>query len=164
MHSTSNVEIYADGACSGNPGPGGWAANIFYNGVVTTTLTGGANPTTNNQMELTAAIAALSYLEHTNSSLDTVTLVLDSQYVLKGMEVWSHDWAAKNWRSSQRKPVQNVELWQELCRLRDVFGSKIRYRWVKGHGTDVHNCAVDELAVSAVKRSKETTEPWMEEL
>lgn len=164
MNSTGKVEIYADGACSGNPGPGGWAARVFEDGVAVTTLHGGANPTTNNQMELTSVIAALSYLEPIYKSLYTVTLVLDSQYVLKGMETWSHSWAEKGWHNAQRKPVQNVELWKELCRLRDVFNLRMHYRWVKGHGTDVHNCAVDQIAVAAVKRSRETTESWIDEL
>lgn len=133
------VEIYTDGACSGNPGPGGWGALLMY-GKHEKEICGGEAETTNNRMELTAAIEALNHL----SRPCRVNLHTDSTYVRDGITKWIHGWKAKGWRTAAKKPVKNAELWQALdaaCQHHDVT-----WKWVKGHAGDPGNERADALA------------------
>jgi len=133
------VEIYTDGACSGNPGPGGWGALLLY-GIEEKEITGGEFETTNNRMELTAAIEALNLLNRRCN----VNLHTDSTYVRDGITKWIENWKAKGWRTAAKKPVKNEDLW----RLLDVAAAKhdIHWKWVKGHAGDPGNERADELA------------------
>jgi len=133
------VEIYTDGACSGNPGPGGWGALLLY-GDHEKEITGGEFETTNNRMELTAAIEALKLLKRRC----TVHLHTDSKYVCEGMTKWIEGWKAKNWRTAAKKPVKNEDLWRAL----DAAAAKhaIDWKWVKGHNGDPGNERADALA------------------
>lgn len=133
------VEVWTDGACSGNPGPGGWGAILTFNGVEKE-LSGGEAQTTNNRMELMAAIAALEALKRPC----TVALHTDSQYLRQGITGWIHGWKKNGWKTADRKPVKNVELWQ---RLETALGRhKIEWKWVKGHAGDEMNERADALA------------------
>lgn len=133
------VEIWTDGACAGNPGPGGWGAILKWNGTEKE-LCGGAPETTNNRMELTAAIEALSALTRAS----TVDLHTDSQYLRGGITGWIHGWKKNGWRTSNRKPVKNVDLWQQLDTLNQKH--EVRWHWVKGHAGTEANERADELA------------------
>ncbi len=135
----SHVIIHTDGACSGNPGPGGWGAVLQYGGKVKE-LKGGAPLTTNNQMELTAAIEALNALKRPVQ----VELHTDSNYVKDGLTKWIHGWKKNGWRTADKKPVKNVELWQALDAA--VARHKINWHWVKGHAGDEMNERADQLA------------------
>uniref|UniRef100_UPI003B3AEAF4 ribonuclease HI n=1 Tax=Bosea sp. (in: a-proteobacteria) TaxID=1871050 RepID=UPI003B3AEAF4 len=131
--------VWTDGACSGNPGPGGWGAILSYNGVEKE-LSGGEPQTTNNRMELMAAIAALEALKRPC----TVALHTDSQYLRQGITGWIHGWKKNGWRTADKKPVKNAELWQ---RLDAALGQhKIEWKWVKGHAGDERNERADALA------------------
>lgn len=136
---TGRVVIHTDGACSGNPGPGGWGAVLQYNGTVKE-LKGGAPLTTNNQMELTAAIEALNALKRPCE----VELHTDSQYVKNGLTRWIHGWKRNGWRTADKKPVKNAELWQALDAAQQRH--TIDWRWVKGHAGDEMNERADRLA------------------
>ncbi len=142
------IEIFTDGACSGNPGPGGWGAVLRYNGV-TKELSGGEKQTTNNKMELTAVIEALSALKEPCE----VTLTTDSKYVcdsiLKG---WVYSWQQNNWRKADKKPALNVELWQKLLELLEIH--KVEFVWVKGHAGHPENERCDKLAVMQTQKFK----------
>ena len=133
------VIIYTDGACRGNPGPGGWGALIEY-GEFTKELYGGDASTTNNKMELTAAIMALREIKESCE----IILYTDSKYVLQGIEEWIHNWKKREWRGANKKPVKNIELWKELDELRDEH--IIKWNWVKGHSGDPGNETADMLA------------------
>ncbi len=133
------VIIYTDGACRGNPGPGGWGVLIEY-GESSKQLYGGDNSTTNNKMELTAAIMALKEIKEPCD----IILYTDSKYVLQGIEDWIHNWKKRGWRSANKKPVKNIELWKELDELRDEHN--IKWNWVKGHSGDPGNETADMLA------------------
>ena len=133
------VEIYTDGACRGNPGPGGWGALLRY-GDVDKQLYGGEHLTTNNRMELKAVIEALSAL----SKPCKVTLTSDSTYVLKGIREWLPNWKKRGWRTAGKKPVKNEDLWKILDDLADVH--EIEWHWVKGHSGHIENELVDQLA------------------
>ena len=133
------VIIYTDGACRGNPGPGGWGVLIEY-GESSKQLYGGDNSTTNNKMELTAAIMALKEIKQPCE----IILYTDSKYVLQGIEEWIHNWKKRGWKSANKKPVKNIELWKELDELRDEHN--IKWNWVKGHSGDPGNEAADMLA------------------
>ena len=133
------VEIFTDGACSGNPGPGGWGAILRY-GAKTKELSGGEADTTNNRMELTAAIRALDGL--TESCV--VDLYTDSVYVKDGIGGWIEGWKRNGWKTAARKPVKNADLWQELERARDRHD--MTWHWVKGHAGHPENERADELA------------------
>jgi ribonuclease HI len=133
------VVIFTDGACKGNPGPGGWGALLICDGREKE-LYGGEPCTTNNRMELTAVIRALEALTR---GCD-VELYLDSQYVKHGIETWIHGWKKNGWRTSDRKPVKNAELWRELDALRALH--RIRWHWVRGHADTPGNHRADELA------------------
>lgn len=139
----SLVIIYADGACKGNPGPGGWGAWIRV-GDHSKELCGGEPITTNNRMELTAAIRALQALKRTCD----VRIYTDSVYVQKGMTEWIDGWKKRGWRTADKKPVKNDDLWQEL----DAIASqhKVEWRWVKGHAGDPGNERADALANQGV--------------
>ena len=133
------VEIYTDGACRGNPGPGGWGALLRY-GDVDKQLYGGEHLTTNNRMELKAVIEALSAL----SKPCKVTLTSDSTYVLKGINEWLPNWKKRGWRTAGKKPVKNEDLWKTLDDLAEMH--KIEWHWVKGHIGHIENELVDQLA------------------
>ena len=135
------IEIYTDGACKGNPGPGGWGV-LLKAGGTEKELFGGEMATTNNRMELMAVIQALSALKRPCE----VTLFLDSQYVLKGITEWLPGWKAKGWRTASKQPVKNVELWQQLDALVQQSGHQIDWRWVRGHNGDPGNERADALA------------------
>ena len=139
------VEIFTDGACSGNPGPGGWGAVLRYGGREKE-LSGGEADTTNNRMELTACIAALSALnEHCKVSLTT-----DSQYVFNGItKGWAASWKKNGWRKADKKTALNSDLWEELLRLSSIHD--VTFHWIKGHAGHPENERCDRLAVAAVK-------------
>ncbi|MFZ9544519.1 MAG: ribonuclease HI [Hylemonella sp.] len=144
----NRVEIYTDGACKGNPGPGGWGV-LLKAGAKEKELFGGEPQTTNNRMELLAVIMALQALKRPCE----VILHVDSQYVLKGMTEWLAGWKAKGWRTASRQPVKNVDLWQRLDELVCQGGHHIEWRWVKGHDGDPGNERADELANCGVGQS-----------
>ena len=133
------VEIYTDGACRGNPGPGGWAA-LLRMGDKERELSGGETPTTNNRMELVAAIKGLEALKRPCR----VQLHTDSQYVRDGITKWIHGWRRNGWKTADRKPVKNAELWQEL--LDAAAPHRVEWHWVKGHSGHPENDRVDALA------------------
>ncbi len=137
--STADYVIYTDGACSGNPGPGGWGALIMVDGE-TNELSGGEPSTTNNRMELLAAITALE----TPPSGSKIALHTDSKYVMQGITEWIKNWKRNNWRTAAKKPVKNAELWQ---RLDEINGQHdVSWHWVKGHAGHPDNERADELA------------------
>jgi ribonuclease HI len=133
------VTIYTDGACKGNPGPGGWGAWLSSGGH-DKELFGGEAQTTNNRMELTAVIEALASLKRTCE----VTLYTDSEYVRKGITEWIIGWKQRGWKTADKKPVKNVDLWQRLDALRALH--QVHWRWVKGHAGDPGNERADQLA------------------
>ena len=142
------VTLYTDGACSGNPGPGGWGAILEYMGHEKE-LSGGEDNTTNNRMELTAVIEGLSCLKEPC----IVELYSDSKYVIDGLEKgWAEGWKKKGWIKSDKKPALNPELWDQLLTLTHIH--QMRYHWVKGHADNPKNNRCDELAVSQWKRIK----------
>ena len=141
-----NVSIWTDGACSGNPGPGGWGALLRFNGTERE-LYDGEPDTTNNRMELMAAIESLNALKEPCD----VDLYTDSQYVKGGMTGWIHGWKKNGWKTSAKKPVKNVDLWQALDEA--VKRHKISWHWVKGHAGHDENERADELA-------RRGMEPW----
>ena len=142
------VTIYTDGACSGNPGPGGWGAILMY-GSHKRELSGGEPNTPNNRMELPAVIQALSILKEPC----IVDLWSDSKYVIDGLEKgWAKGWKARGWVKSDKKPALNPDLWEELLRLTDIHS--LRYHWVKGHAENEYNNRCDELAVAESQRYK----------
>lgn len=135
----TDVTIYTDGACKGNPGPGGWGAWLRY-GAHEKEMWGGAAQTTNNRMELTAVIEALRVLKRRCS----VAVYTDSEYVRNGMLTWIHNWKRRGWRTADNKPVKNAELWQQLDML--VSQHHVTWYWVKGHAGDPGNERADALA------------------
>ena len=135
----SRVEIYTDGACRGNPGPGGWGAWLSADGHEKE-LCGGEPLTTNNRMELTAVIEALASLKRSCA----VTIHTDSEYVRKGITEWIHGWKQRGWKTADRKPVKNAELWVRLDALRELH--EVHWRWVKGHSGNAGNERADALA------------------
>ncbi len=142
------INIYTDGACSGNPGPGGYGAIIEYKGIEKE-LSGGAKDTTNNRMELMAFICALRALKEPCE----ITLCSDSKYVIDGLSKgWALGWRAKGWVKSDKKPALNSDLWAELLDL--VHPHKIEYVWIKGHAGHAQNERCDKLAVDAAQQFK----------
>ena len=133
------VDVWTDGACSGNPGPGGWGVLLRYNNYEKQ-LKGGESETTNNRMELTAAIQALRAL----TTSCEVHLHTDSQYVRGGITQWMHNWKKNGWKTADKKPVKNAELWQALDEARHVH--EVKWHWVKGHSGHPENEKADELA------------------
>ncbi|MCW5654700.1 ribonuclease HI [Hydrogenophaga sp.] len=136
-----HVVIYTDGACKGNPGPGGWGAYLKSDGLEKE-LWGGEPSTTNNRMELTAVIEALSALKRPCR----VSLYLDSEYVRKGITEWIHGWKRKGWVTAAKQPVKNAELWQKLDALVHSGVHQIEWHWVKGHAGNAGNERADALA------------------
>ena len=141
------VEIYTDGACRGNPGPGGWAA-LLRTGDKEREISGGEAHTTNNRMELRAAIEALNALKRPCR----VELHTDSNYVRDGITKWIHGWARNGWRTADKKPVKNAELWQEL--IDAARRHQVAWHWVKGHSGHVENDRVDALACAEADKLK----------
>ena len=139
----NTVEIFTDGACSGNPGPGGYAAILKY-GQEIREISGYEVETTNNRMEMMAVIEALRQLKRPCE----VRIITDSQYVVKGMTEWIQGWIKRNWLTSQKKPVLNKSLWKELLRLCQKH--KIEWQWVKGHNGHPYNERCDQLAREAI--------------
>ncbi len=140
-----HVEIFTDGACSGNPGPGGWGAILRYRGVEKE-LSGAEPETTNNRMELMAAIAALEALKEPVE----VDLYTDSEYLKKGITEWLPQWKARGWKTAAKKPVKNADLWQRLEAA--MAPHKVRWHWVKGHAGHAENERADALAREAIRR------------
>ena len=134
------ITIYTDGACSGNPGIGGWGVVILEKNKDEIMLNGGHNNTTNNRMELTAAIEALKYFQNKKD----ITLITDSKYVKDGIQLWIKNWKKNGWKTAAKKQVKNKELWMNL----DVLIAKhnINWKWVKGHAGNIHNEKADYLA------------------
>jgi len=139
-----SVEIYTDGACKGNPGPGGWGVLLRFNGTEKT-LHGGEAHTTNNRMELMAAIKGLESLKRTCE----IDLYTDSQYLRQGMMEWLHGWKKNGWRNAKKQPVKNADLWQLLDSL--AVSHKIKWHWVKGHSGHIENDRADALANQGIE-------------
>lgn len=137
-----HVEIFTDGACSGNPGPGGWGAVMRFNHQEKD-LSGGEKDTTNNRMEMMAVIAALEALKRPCQ----VTITTDSQYVMKGMTEWLPGWKTKNWRTASKQPVKNADLWQRMEKAAAIH--QLTWQWVRGHSGHPENERADQLAVAA---------------
>ncbi len=144
-----DIKIYTDGACVGNPGPGGWAA-IILEGKMKKELFGGEKLTTNNRMELTAAIKALEYCFIQKKNLFSekkIKILTDSNYVKEGITVWINNWEKNNWKTADKKVVKNIDLWKNLKAL--SFSRDINWQWIKGHSNDPMNDLVDKLAKAA---------------
>ncbi len=141
----NHIEIHTDGACKGNPGPGGWGV-LLKSGATEKELFGGEAVTTNNRMELTAVIEALAALKRPCK----VALYLDSEYVRKGITEWIHGWKARGWRTATKQPVKNVELWQRLDEIVATSGHEIDWHWVRGHNGNPGNERADALANKGV--------------
>ena len=142
------VEIFTDGACKGNPGPGGWGAILRAANGKERELSGGEAPTTNNRMELKAAIEALNAL----SKPCRVELHTDSNYVKDGITKWIHGWRRNGWRTADKKPVKNAELWQALCAAAEPH--RVEWHWVQGHSGHAENDRVDALACAEAEAQK----------
>lgn len=138
------VEIYTDGGCKPNPGPGGWAVLLRF-GEKERELSGGAADTTNNQMEITAAIEGLSALK----TPCRVMLYTDSQYLRKGITEWMKNWKSSGWKTADKKPVKNRDLWERLDA--EISRHEVTWKWVKGHAGHKYNTRVDELATAAMQ-------------
>jgi ribonuclease HI len=149
-HPKPHVIIYSDGACSGNPGPGGWGA-VLMSGTHRKELSGGEAGTTNNRMELMAAIAALEALKKPSK----VELHTDSQYVKNGITAGIHGWKRNGWKTADKKPVKNAELWQRLEAA--TKRHEITWHWVKGHAGHEHNERADELAREGLQTARDKT-------
>ena len=143
MSVSSKIEIFTDGACSGNPGPGGWGA-ILRSGGHEKELSGGEQATTNNRMELMAAIEALKALK----SASAVTLYTDSRYVMDGAMTWLKSWKARGWKTADKKPVKNEDLWRALDE--QLARHEIKWKWVRGHTGHAENERADALARGAI--------------
>ena len=139
-------KIYTDGACSGNPGPGGWAAIILVNNKIKKMFFGSEKNTTNNQMELLATIKAIQKFKKKSE----ISIFTDSTYVRDGITVWIKQWEKNGWKPASKKPVKNKELWKKLKNLSSKHS--IKWIWVKGHAQDKYNNLVDELAQGAIKK------------
>jgi len=138
------IEIFTDGACKGNPGPGGWGALLRYKGQEKS-LYGGEKETTNNRMELTAAIEALRAIKEPCD----IDLTTDSQYVRQGITEWINNWKARGWKTANKQPVKNVDLWQQLDNL--IAQHNVSWHWVKGHSGHRENEIADELANKGIE-------------
>ncbi len=138
-------KIYTDGACSGNPGPGGWAAIIIVNNEVKDMFSGNEKNTTNNQMELMAPIKAIQKFKKKSE----ISIFTDSTYVRDGITTWIKKWEKNGWKTASKKPVKNKDLWKKLKNLSSKHS--VKWIWVKGHSQDKYNNLVDELAQGAIK-------------
>ena len=139
-------KIYTDGACSGNPGPGGWAAIIIVNNEIKDTFFGSEKNTTNNQMELMAPIKAIQKFKKKSE----ISIFTDSTYVRDGITNWIKQWEKNGWKTASKKPVKNKDLWKKLKNLSSKHS--IKWIWIKGHSQDKYNNLVDELAQGAIKK------------
>jgi len=139
-------KIYTDGACSGNPGPGGWAVIILINNEIKEMFFGSEKNTTNNQMELLAPIKAIQKFKKKSE----ISVFTDSTYVRDGITIWIKQWEKNGWKTASKKPVKNKELWKKLKNLSSKHS--IKWIWVKGHAQDKYNNLVDELAQGAIKK------------
>ncbi len=139
-------KIYTDGACSGNPGPGGWAVIILVNNEIKEMFFGNEKNTTNNQMELLAPIKAIQKFKKKSE----ISIFTDSTYVRDGITIWIKQWEENGWKTASKKPVKNKELWKKLKNLSSKHS--IKWIWVKGHAQDKYNNLVDELAQGAIKK------------
>ncbi len=148
----SPVEIFTDGACAGNPGPGGWGALLRYRGVEKE-ISGGEAETTNNRMELMAAIAALEALTRPTE----VVLTTDSIYLRDGITSWIHNWKRKGWKTANKKPVKNQDLWRRLDEA--LSHHRVEWLWVKGHSGHPENERVDQLARREIEALRERRHP-----
>lgn len=148
----NEVIIYTDGGCSGNPGPGGWGVVVIFNGEARQ-LSGGEKNTTNNRMELTAAINALSIVKNTpNFKNHKITVNIDSQYVKNGITVWIKGWKLKGWKTADKKPVKNQDLWIQLDELNSALN--VSWNWVKGHAGIEYNEICDQLCQKEIARNR----------
>lgn len=146
------IIVYTDGGCSGNPGPGGWGIVVIANGEVRQ-LSGGEKITTNNRMELTAAISALSVIQNTPSFNGKKIIVnIDSQYVKNGITVWIKSWKQKGWKTADKKPVKNQDLWQQLDELNSNLN--VEWNWVKGHAGIEYNEICDQLCQKEIAKNR----------
>ena len=149
---SNEIVIYTDGGCSGNPGPGGWGVVVIYNGQARQ-LSGGEYHTTNNRMELMAAINALSIVVNTEVFKGLpVTVNIDSQYVKNGITSWIKGWKAKGWRTSDKKPVKNQDLWEKLDALNSSLN--VTWNWVKGHAGVQYNEVCDQLCQEEIEKHR----------
>lgn len=139
-----NIKIYTDGACSGNPGPGGWGAVLIY-GKNEKHISGAEKDTTNNRMELRAAIESIKAVREPCK----IELYTDSKYVMEGITKWVDGWIQKGWKNASKKPVKNDDLWKEL--VEQLKNHEVEWHWVKGHSGDKYNDLADKLAVEAIK-------------
>ena len=146
------IKIYTDGSSLGNPGPGGWGVVILENEKIIKELGGFDKDTTNNRMELMAAIEALKYIKKSN--LENVEIFADSNYVLSGITSWIFNWEKNGWRTANKKEVLNQDLWKELVLLTREIKTKIKWEKVKGHSGHVHNDRADEIATTYAAKQK----------
>ncbi len=146
------VRVYTDGACKGNPGPGGWAALLIYRGKKKI-ISGGCPITTNNRMEMSAAVKALETLRRPC----LVEIFCDSQYLMKGITLWLKNWKKNGWRTSDNKPVKNEDLWRSLDQA--CSRHQVSWTWVKGHSGNPENETVDGLARKAIAKALDSTSP-----
>lgn len=148
----NEVIIYTDGGCSGNPGPGGWGVVVIFNGEARQ-LSGGEKNTTNNRMELTAAINALSIVKNTPDLKNhKITVNIDSQYVKNGITVWIKGWKLKGWKTADKKPVKNQDLWIQLDELNSALN--VSWNWVKGHAGIEYNEICDQLCQKEIAKNR----------
>ncbi|MEM6781179.1 MAG: ribonuclease HI [Pseudomonadota bacterium] len=147
MAENNTISLYTDGACSGNPGPGGWGALLKWNGHEKE-LSGGEDDTTNNRMEMMAVIEGLKAIKKEGADVHIYT---DSKYVMDGVTQWLEGWKAKGWKTAAKKPVKNEDLWREIDSLIRVHN--VNFTWVKGHAGHPENEYVDKLAVSAIPKT-----------
>lgn len=148
----NEITIYTDGGCSGNPGPGGWGVVVIFNGEARQ-LSGGEKNTTNNRMELTAAINALSIVKNTKEfSGLPVKINIDSQYVKNGITVWIKNWKLKGWKTADKKPVKNQDLWIQLDELNSALD--VNWNWVKGHAGIEYNEICDQLCQKEIAKNR----------
>ncbi|MFA6251345.1 MAG: ribonuclease HI [Candidatus Paceibacterota bacterium] len=160
---TKNIKVYTDGSSLGNPGPGGWGVVVITNeelGIKNKTpkakiveMGGYEKNTTNNRMELMAVIETLKYISEKYKK-DEVTIFADSNYVLLGITTWIHNWEKNNWRTANKKPVLNQDLWKELIELTRSYKGKIKWEKVKGHSGHVYNDKADEIATGCANSQK----------
>lgn len=150
MAENEKIIIYTDGGCHGNPGPGGWAIVVIADGVAKQ-LSGGEKLTTNNRMELMAAINALAVINNTKGFSECdVVVYIDSQYVKNGITSWIKNWKAKGWKTADKKPVKNQDLWEKLDALNSVL--KVEWKWVKGHAGVEYNELCDSLCQKEIAK------------
>lgn len=144
-----SIKIYTDGSSLGNPGPGGWGIVVVDNNKIIKEFGGYEKDTTNNRMELKAVIETLKYLPHRQGLWgEEITIFVDSNYVLLGITSWIHNWEKNNWRTANKKPVLNQDLWKELIELTRNYKGKIKWEKVKGHSGHIYNDKADKIATS----------------